>query len=157
MVISKWIGGVPGLVAGHAIAAHPAVQSHMRALSQKDAPFSDNAITYFLVNGKSAPLISALEVTPGARVRLHVINTTSDTVPLTLTGHLLQASSDPLTPPPPPADIAIIAPGSVSIVEFTCDNPGVWSLGSTIPAQNETRGTFPGGIARAVRYSGFSL
>jgi FtsP/CotA-like multicopper oxidase with cupredoxin domain len=161
MMISKWVGStqtatvpVATTVSKEHPAHAPAARVHMRALSQKDVPFPSNAITYFLVNGKSAPFIPALEVTSGAHVRLHVINTTCDSIPLALSGHMLQATNDPLNPLPPPADTAVLAPGSSYIVEFSCDNPGVWSLGSTIPAQNETRGNFPGGIARAVRYSG---
>jgi FtsP/CotA-like multicopper oxidase with cupredoxin domain len=167
MVVSKWVG-IPVAAGGasgagtssstSAIKEHPsAAAGHMRmkALSQKDIPLPADAITYFLVNGKCAPLIPVLEVNPGSRVRLHVINTTSDALPLTLTGHLLQLFSDSANAPPP-GDVAVIAPGTVSNVEFSCDNPGVWSLGSTLPYQNETQGSFPGGIARAVRYTGFS-
>ena len=97
-----------------------------------------------------------LEVTPGTRVRLRAINTTSDTIPLTLTGHQLLEFSDFFSPPKPPSDVVVVGPGTTVDVEFSCDNPGVWSLGSTVPSQNETAGVFPGGIARAIRYAGFT-
>lgn len=110
----------------------------------------------YLVNGKTAPFIPALEVLNGERVRLHIINTLDEAVPLHLSGHRFEITgingSDPLEPRVV-RDTVTINPSDRIDLEFTANNPGVWSLASELPRQNSNHGKFPGGIAMIVRYS----
>ena len=110
----------------------------------------------YLVNGKTAPFIPSLEVLNGERVRLHIINTLEQAVPLHLSGHRFEVTgingSDPLEPRVV-RDTITVNPSDRIDLEFTANNPGVWSLASELPGQNSNNGKFPGGIAMIVRYS----
>lgn len=109
----------------------------------------------YVVNGKTAPHIPALEVTPGKKVRLHIYNTTEQSVPLHLSGHkfeiISQDGSDPLEPHRL-RDTVVIEGGSRVDLDFLADNPGVWSLASERVSQITDQGKFPAGIAIVLRY-----
>lgn len=108
-----------------------------------------------LCNGKSAQAIPPLEVKNAERIRLRVINASQQPVPFSLTGHRLeivsQNGSDPIEPHVI-RDTITLHPGERMDLEFTADNPGVWSLSSLNMAQCSFNGQFPGGFAMVVRY-----
>ncbi len=115
-------------------------------------------VTYFTVNGKSAPSIPALDVHKGQRVRLRVINAAQQVVPLHITGHRFRVisinggdmqGSDLLR------DSIALQPSDRVDLEFVADNPGVWSISSELASQTTNNGKFPGGIACVLRYSDF--
>lgn len=111
--------------------------------------------TFFTVNGKSAPAIPPIAVVRGDRVRLYVANTTSQPVPLQLTGHrfeVISVSGSDAMEPHVFRDTYCVQPGDRVVLEFLADNPGVWSLASQLPHQVTNRGKFPGGIAIPVIY-----
>lgn len=124
------------------------------------APSPSSPTTYFTVNGKCAPAIPAIAVTKGDRVRLYIANTTSQAVPLQLTGHRFEVISvsggDPMEPHVF-RDSYCVQPADRVVLEFLADNPGVWSLASQLPHQVTNRGQFPGGIAIPVVYSNNDL
>ncbi|HMW88410.1 MAG TPA: multicopper oxidase domain-containing protein [Candidatus Obscuribacter sp.] len=110
----------------------------------------------FLVNGKTAPYIPALQVTAGKRIRLRLFNLTEESIPLHLSGHRLEVvgmnGSDPLEPHTM-RDTVTLASGDRLDVEFTADNPGVWSLASDRLSQvTDKQGNFPHGLAIVVKY-----
>lgn len=109
----------------------------------------------FLANGKSAQAIAPLEVKQGERIRLRVINASPEPCPFTLTGHRLevvaQNGSDSIEPHTT-RDTITIHPGERFDLEFSADNPGVWSLSSLNASQCSFNGQFPGGFAMVVRY-----
>ncbi len=119
------------------------------------APAPSVPTTYFTVNGKCAPSIPAIAVTKGDRVRLYVANTTSQMVPLQLTGHrfeVISVSGSDAMEPHVFRDSYCVQPADRVVLEFLADNPGVWSLASQLPHQVTNRGKFPGGIAIPVVY-----
>lgn len=109
----------------------------------------------FLANGKSAQAIPPLEVHNGERIRLRVVNASTEACPLSLTGHRLevvaQNGSDSIEPHVA-RDTVTINSGERVDLEFTADNPGVWSLSSLKANQCSFNGAFPGGFAMIVRY-----
>ena len=118
---------------------------------------SSRMLTFYLMNGKSAPAIPPIELRKGERVRLRVINAGSQCVPLYLSGHRFEVVSQnggDLLEPHLFRDTIAVQPSDRIDLEFSADNPGVWSLASDIPLQATNQGRFPGGIACVVRYSG---
>lgn len=111
--------------------------------------------TVFLANGKSAQAIPPLEVHNGERIRLRIVNSSSEACPLTLTGHrfeiVSQNGSDAIEPHVSRDTVTVNAGERVDL-EFTADNPGVWSLSSLKANQTSFNGSFPGGFAMVVRY-----
>jgi FtsP/CotA-like multicopper oxidase with cupredoxin domain len=111
--------------------------------------------TFYTVNGKSAPAIPPIEVHNGERIRLRVVNAASVACPLYLTGHKFEVvacnGSDSMEPHVT-RDTITLQPGDRYDLEFTANNPGVWSLASLLPGQTSNDGKFPGGIAAVVRY-----
>lgn len=110
---------------------------------------------FFTVNGKCAPLIPPIEVKSGERIRLRIINAGDFSCPIYLTGHRFDVvghNGSDLLEPHLRRDTVCVEPGDRYDLEFTADNPGVWSLSSTVPEQTTTEGKFPGGIAVVVRY-----
>lgn len=111
--------------------------------------------TYYTVNGKSAPAVPAIEVRNGERIRLRILNASSAACPLFLTGHhfeVISANGSDGMEPHVTRDTLTVQPGERYDIEFTADNPGVWSLASVLPSQTNNEGKFPGGIAVVVRY-----
>ena len=110
----------------------------------------------FLVNGKQAPEIPAMELRRGDRVKLRLINASDEIVPIHLSGHKLEVISangaDKLEPHVF-RDSITLQPSDRVEVEFIANNPGVWSLASELFYQASYNGKFPGGIALVVRYS----
>lgn len=111
----------------------------------------------FLMNGQSAPLIPMIDLRKGLRVRLRFINASaSRTIPMQLTGHRFEIVSEngsDLLEPHVFRDTLQLNPCDRTDVEFTADNPGLWSLSSLLPYQSSNQqGKFPGGIACIVRY-----
>jgi FtsP/CotA-like multicopper oxidase with cupredoxin domain len=108
-----------------------------------------------LCNGKSAQSIPPLELKNGERMRLRMINASQQPCPFSLTGHRLeivsQNGSDPIEPHVF-RDTVTIHPGERVDLEFSADNPGVWSLSSLNLSQCSFNGQFPGGFAMVVRY-----
>jgi hypothetical protein len=114
-----------------------------------------SAVTYFTINGKSAPAIPPLEVHKGERIRLRVINASQQVCPLHLSGHKFEVistnGSDGLEPHVS-RDTVAVQPGDRFDLEFSADNPGNWSLSSILAGQTSNNGKFPGGIACVLRY-----
>ncbi len=114
-----------------------------------------SAVTYFTINGKSAPSIPAMEVHSGERVRLRIINGSQQMCPLHLSGHKFEVMStngaDGLEAHVT-RDTVALQPGDRFDLEFSADNPGVWSLASGLAAQTSNNGKFPGGMAQVLRY-----
>lgn len=112
--------------------------------------------TDYLINGKAAPHIPAIELRKGERVKLRLINAGQEAVPIQLGGHRMQIVSfnggDRLEPHVY-RDTLNLNPSDRVDVEFTADNPGVWSLASEIAHQSTRKGKFPGGMACVIRYS----
>lgn len=124
-------------------------------LGESKIPSGTGTKTFYTVNGKSAPAIPPIEVHNGERIRLRVVNTSSTTYPLYLSGHKFEIvstnGSDSLEPHVT-RDTVSVQPGDRYDLEFVADNPGVWSLASVLPSQTSTDGKFPGGIAVVLRY-----
>lgn len=111
--------------------------------------------SYFTINGKSAPSIPPIEVRNGERIRLRLLNASSQPCPLFLTGHRFEvvcANGGDGLEPRVTRDTLTLQPGDRYDVEFTANNPGVWSLASMLSSQTNNDGKFPGGIAVVVRY-----
>lgn len=118
-------------------------------------PATPGAYSLFLGNGKSAPAIPPIELRNGERVRLRIVNASKEACPLTLTGHKFEVvaiSGSDATEPHTSRDTVTVNPGERVDLEFTADNPGVWSFSSMIPYQCSANGRFPGGMAIVVRY-----
>ncbi|MBX9879904.1 MAG: multicopper oxidase domain-containing protein [Candidatus Obscuribacterales bacterium] len=149
MVIGQWtVAGAPAGSPGK-VAPSPG-KAGAAAVASASGP-----TTYFTVNGKSAPAIPPIAVVRGDRVRLYVANTTSQSVPLQLTGHrfeVISVSGSDAMEPHVFRDTYCVQPGDRVVLEFLADNPGVWSLASQLPHQVTNRGKFPGGIAIPVIY-----
>ncbi len=111
--------------------------------------------TCFTINGNTGSTIQPMELRKGERIRLRLINTSNQTIPMSLTGHKLEIvsinGSDALEPHVF-RDTISLSPSDRVDAEFTADNPGVWALASEIPEQASNQGAFPGGIACVVRY-----
>lgn len=110
---------------------------------------------YFLVNGKAAPGIPAIELHRNERVRLRLINASGQAIPLYLSGHRFQNSSvngADAAGAPLYRDTITLQPADRVDLDLVADNPGVWSLASMLPSQCSNDGRFPGGIAIVVRY-----
>jgi len=120
----------------------------------KFANFNGNKRVFCLVNGQSAPAIPPIEVVQGKKVRLRIINASQRAVPIHLSGHKLEVVNINGEPIQSQAgrDTVNVGPSDRVDVEFTADNPGVWSLGSELYEQTNNEGRFPGGIAMVVRY-----
>jgi FtsP/CotA-like multicopper oxidase with cupredoxin domain len=118
-------------------------------------PGQPGALHFSLMNGKCAPAIAPIELRRGERVRLRVVNAGQQSVPLYLSGHRFEViavnGSDALEPHTF-RDTVTVNPSDRYDLEFTADNPGVWSLASESYAQTTQDGKFPAGIACVVRY-----
>lgn len=112
-------------------------------------------VTFFLMNGLTAPAIPPIEVASGARVKLSLVNAGQKPVPLHLGGHrfeIIAINGDPVQVSTVRDTITLGVSDRVDI-EFTANNPGVWSLASEEVEQTTNNGRFPGGMACVVRYS----
>ncbi len=113
-------------------------------------------VNTYLVNGKSAPDIPAIDLRKGELVRLRFLNAGKEAVPVHLSGHILEIvstnGSDPLEPHVF-RDSIVLQPGDRIDANFVADNPGVWSLGSLLSSQTKGEGLGPAGYAMVVRYS----
>jgi len=138
-----------------AVDAEPS-KSNFSATAWTDGAAPPDLETDYLINGKSAPNIPPIELRKGQRVRLRLINAGQEAVPLQLGGHRLEIVSvnggDRLEPHVL-RDTICLNPSDRVDVEFSADNPGVWSLASEVAHQSTNKGKFPGGIACVVRYS----
>jgi FtsP/CotA-like multicopper oxidase with cupredoxin domain len=116
--------------------------------------FSGTKRIFNLINGQSAPAIPPIEVTEGSRVRMRLINGGQQLIPLHISGHRFDVTSfnGDSTPALTNRDTLSLAPGERADIEFTADNPGVWSFGSEVYEQTNNDGHFPGGIACVMRY-----
>jgi FtsP/CotA-like multicopper oxidase with cupredoxin domain len=126
-------------------------------LSKKTAGGQRAAVagSLFLANGKSAQALPPLELKQGERMRLRVVNAGTEPCPFSLTGHRLEvvaANGSDGIEPHVSRDTITIHPGERMDLEFTADNPGVWSLSSLSASQCSFNGQFPGGFAMVVRY-----
>jgi manganese oxidase len=113
--------------------------------------------TFYLMNGMTAATIKPIELHQGEHVHMRFINASSAVIPISLTGHKFEVvainGSDALEPHVFRDTIAV-NPADRIDVEFSANNPGVWSLASELPEQVSNLGSFPGGIACVVRYLG---
>jgi len=110
--------------------------------------------TFYLVNGKTAPAIPAIEVRPNTRIRLRIINAGQHSVPLHITGHKFEVVSlnGNLTGEQTSRDTITVGVSDHLDLEFTANNPGVWSIGSELIEQSTNNGQFPSGFACILRY-----
>jgi manganese oxidase len=110
---------------------------------------------YYLMNGMTAATIKPIELHQGERVHMRFINASSEVIPICLTGHKFEVvasnGSDALEPHVF-RDTITLNPADRIDVEFSANNPGVWSLASELPEQVSNLGSFPGGIACVIRY-----
>jgi len=109
---------------------------------------------FYLVNGKTAPDIPAIEVSRNSRIRLRMINSGQHAVPLHITGHkfeLISLNGD-LIGEQTARDTITLGVSDRADLEFTANNPGIWTLGSELIEQSTSNGKFPGGIAFLLRY-----
>jgi FtsP/CotA-like multicopper oxidase with cupredoxin domain len=98
-----------------------------------------------------------MELRQGERVRLRIVNASPEAVPLHLSGHrfeVISTNGSDVLEPHVFRDTVTVNPSDRVELEFTADNPGVWSLASELMTQASNQGHFPGGIACVVRYSG---
>jgi FtsP/CotA-like multicopper oxidase with cupredoxin domain len=109
---------------------------------------------FYLVNGKTAPAIPAIEVRPNTRIRMRIINAGQHAVPLHITGHKFEVVSinGNLTGEQTARDTITCGVSDRIDLEFIANNPGVWSLASELIEQTTTNGQFPGGIVCLLRY-----
>lgn len=115
-----------------------------------------DAHTFYLINGKSAPLAPPIDVRRGQRVRIRIINSGHTAVPMHLSGHrfeVLARDGSDLLEPHVYRDTVTVSPGERVVLEFTADNPGLWALASEVFEQASREGRTPGGIACIVRYT----
>lgn len=136
-------------------AAPISAQSTLEVISPTAPAPPAPAVTYFTINGKSAPAIPPLEVRKGQRIRLRVINACQQLCPLHLTGHkfeLVATNGGDGLEPHVTRDSVAVQPGDRLDLEFSADNPGTWSLASELAVQTSNNGRFPGGMALVVRY-----
>lgn len=112
--------------------------------------------TDYLINGKPAPNIPAIELRKGQRIRVRLINAGQEAVPLQLGGHrmeiIAQNGGDRLEPHTF-RDTITLNPSERIDIDFSANNPGVWSLASESAHQSTNKGKFPGGMACILRYS----
>jgi len=110
--------------------------------------------TFYLVNGRTAPAIPAIEVKPNTRIHLRIINAGQHSVPLHITGHKFEVVSlnGNLMGEQTARDTITVGISDRLDLEFTANNPGVWSIGSELIEQSTSTGQFPGGIACILRY-----
>ncbi len=131
-------------------------KSNFRAVAWTDGATPPDVETDYLINGKPAPTVPAIELRKGERVKLRLINAGQEIVPLQLGGHRMEVvavnGGDRLEPHVF-RDTLTLNPSDRVDVEFTADNPGVWSLCSESAHQSSRKGRFPGGMALVVRYS----
>ncbi|MBA3858047.1 MAG: hypothetical protein C0507_14175 [Cyanobacteria bacterium PR.3.49] len=115
-----------------------------------------DALTFYLMNGKSAPLAPPIDVRKNQRVRVRIINAGHVAVPMHLSGHRFEVmardGSDMLEPRVYRDTITVNAGERVDL-EFTADNPGLWALASEVFEQASREGRTPGGIACILRYT----
>lgn len=135
-----------------------AVDKDIVAMLEQVTPLSGttgSASPVYLFNGKEAPAIPPIQVRKGDKVRLRLINSGEQSVPLSLSGHRLEVEacngSDALEPHVF-RDTLTLNPSDRCDVDFVADNTGVWSLASERFDQTTRDGKFPGGIACIVRY-----
>jgi FtsP/CotA-like multicopper oxidase with cupredoxin domain len=112
--------------------------------------------TYYLMNGQCAPAIPPIGLQAGSRVRLRLINAAQMPIPLHLSGHrfeLISLNGDTMGAHfQTNRDTLTLGVSDRADIEFTADNPGVWSFGSEAVEQASNNGKFPGGIACVVHY-----
>ena len=115
---------------------------------------TNESTKYFLMNGQSAPAIAPIEVSEGMRVRMHLINAGQHDIPLHLSGHRFDviAINGDLVQTQTPRDTITLEVSDRVDLEFTANNPGVWSFASEKVDQTTSNGKFPGGLACVIRY-----
>jgi FtsP/CotA-like multicopper oxidase with cupredoxin domain len=159
LVIERWEGSVPGQAqpARGKATRTPDKSAHRDTTAAEPlAKTSARNVSYFTINGKTAPAIPAIEVKKGDRVRLRLVNSSPDACPIYLTGHrfeVIAVNGSEKEDINPRRDVITMQPGDRYDLEFIADNPGVWSLSSLLPEQSSNDGKFPGGLACVVRYS----
>lgn len=130
--------------------------SPMRVFAAVATSKKADATTFYLMNGKSAPMAPPIDVRRGQRVLLRIINSGQTAIPLHLSGHrfeVLARDGSDLLEPRVYRDTITVSPGERVDVEFTADNPGLWALASEIFEQSSREGRTPGGIACILRYT----
>jgi len=130
--------------------------SPMRVFAAVATSKKADSTTFFLMNGKSAPMAPPIDVRRGQRVLLRIINSGQTAIPLHLSGHrfeVLARDGSDLLEPRVYRDTITVSPGERVDVEFTADNPGLWALASEIFEQSSREGRTPGGIACILRYT----
>ena len=84
----------------------------------------------FLMNGRSGVAIDAIEVKPGERVRIRMINAGNQVHAMHTHGHSFRIIATDGNPVPLPAqllkDTVLIGPAERYDVELVANNPGVW-------------------------------
>ncbi|UYZ11658.1 multicopper oxidase family protein [Brevibacillus sp. WF146] len=83
----------------------------------------------FTINGRTYPDIKPLQVKPGDKVKVTLVNKGSSDHPMHLHGHFFQVLSrngTPLSGAPLMKDTLNVKPGESYVVAFAADNPGEW-------------------------------
>ncbi len=133
-------------------------QKISNAVSPRNSTKGQTEITtYYLMNGQCAPAIPPIGIQAGSRIKLRLINAAQAPIPIHLTGHRFEL--DALNGDTMGAhfqttrDTLTLGVSDRADIEFTADNPGVWSFGSEAVEQSTTNGKFPGGIACVIIYA----
>lgn len=115
-----------------------------------------DSLTFYLMNGKSAPLAPPIDVRKNQRVRVRIINAGHVAVPMHLSGHrfeVMARDGSDMLEPRVYRDTVTVNAGERVDLEFTADNPGLWALASEVFEQASREGRTPGGIACILRYT----
>lgn len=120
---------------GHGAGHGGGGQSGGMAMSPAQGGHDMNAMyDVFVINGKAAPAVPALEVKQGERVRLRLVGAGYQTHLIHLHGHTFQVvatDGQPIAGAAPLKDVLVpVAPGERYDLEFVADNPGRWYLES---------------------------
>ena len=117
----------------------------------------------FTINGKTSPDVPPIDLKPGEKVRLRIVNAGNQNHTLHLHGHryrLTAADAAPVNEPELTEDAFTVIPGERVDVEFTAENPGAWRLHAHDPDPaldlgDQARPTRSEQMSVLIRYPGF--
>ncbi|MCC6496891.1 MAG: multicopper oxidase domain-containing protein, partial [Propionibacteriaceae bacterium] len=113
------------------------------------------AYDLFLINGRAADAIPPLQVSPGQKIRLRLVNLGNLPHAMHLHGHSFTIIATDGNPVPPGArlvkDTVLLGPGERYDIEIAGHNPGVWMFHCHMPNHSEN------GMMTALVYDGFEV
>ena|SRR5579859_5962332 len=147
LVLDDW-------VTGSSTSGEPSTGGDMMGGGMMGGMMGDTGPAYdtFTFNGKAFPATEPLNVKPGERVRLRLINVSNmQTYVIRLAGHRLQVTHTDGNPLQHPIEVDAIpiAPAERYDVTIMADNPGKWPLYALDPAHTQ------GGLQTLLTYEGF--